>query len=100
MSDSRNPMIALIQKFPEGEPDVRSLSDEQKAWLQMKIQLLADSVAPSQTLLHLQKIGKRLMHATEDIPDDEMQRIVSFVFENMGEIENAVGRVNYGKAEP
>ena len=68
-------------------PNVRSLSDEQKAWLQMKIQLLADCVAPSQTLLHLQKIGKRLMHATEDIPDDEMQRIVSFVFENMGEIE-------------
>ena len=90
---------ALHQKYP-AMPDVRSLSDEQKAWLQMKIQLLADCVAPSQTLLHLQKIGKRLMHATEDIPDDEMQRIVSFVFENMGEIENAVGRVNYGRTEP
>ena len=90
---------ALHQKYP-AMPDVRSLSDEQKAWLQMKIQLLADCVAPSHTLLHLQKIGKRLMHATEDIPDDEMQRIVSFVFENMGEIENAVGRVYYGRTEP
>ena len=99
--NSQNAQIvlnALHQKFP-AMPNVRSLSDEQKAWLQMKIQLLADCVAPSQALLHLQKIGKRLMHATEDIPDDEMQRIVSFVFDNMGEIENAVGRVNHGKAE-
>ena len=71
--NSQNAQIvlnALHQKF-SAMPDVRSLSDEQKAWLQM----------------NRQKIGKRLMHATEDIPDDEMQRIVSFVFENMGEIE-------------
>ena len=81
--------MALRQKFPDGAPDVYSLSDEQKAWLQMKIQSLADEVTLSQTVAQLQKFGNRLTSATEDIPDDEMQRIVSFVFENMAEIESA-----------
>ena len=31
-----------------------------------------------------------LVHATEDIPDKEFQKMVSFVFENMGEIEKLV----------
>lgn len=85
-----NKVEILRQKFPDGAPDVRSLSDEQKAWLHMKIQSLADGVMPSQAVAQLQNIGNRLTSATEDIPDDEMQRIVSFVFENMTEIESAI----------
>ena len=54
----------------------------------MKIQSIAEEIVPSQVISQLEKIGNRLTHATEDIPDDEMQRIVSFVFENMAEIEN------------
>lgn len=78
----------LRQKFPDGMPDVHSLSDEQKAWLHMKIQSIAEGIVPSQVISQLEKIGNRLKHATEDIPDDEMQRIVSFVFANMDRIEN------------
>lgn len=97
-SNAKTALNSLLEKFPIA-PDVRLLSDEQKAWLQMKIQSLADEVTPSQAVVQLQNIGNRLMHATEDVPDEEMQRIVSFVFENMGEIENAVGRVNHGGTE-
>ena len=78
----------LRQKFPDGTPNVHALSDEQKAWLHMKIQSIAEGIVPSQVISQLEKIGNRLTHATEDIPDDEMQRIVSFVFANMNEIEN------------
>jgi hypothetical protein len=90
MQTPQEAITALRQKFPNGMPNVHSLSDEQKAWLHMKIQLLASEVSPSLTIMQLQKIGKRLTYATESIPDDEMQRMVSFVFENMAEIEHVV----------
>lgn len=88
MQTPQEAITALRQKFSEGMPDVRSLSDEQKAWLHMKIQSLANEVSPSHTIAQLQKIGKRLSYATECIPDDEMQKMVAFVFDNMAEIEH------------
>lgn len=87
MQGSQDTIASLRQKFPNGEPNVRSISDEQKAWLHMKIQSIADGIIPSQVISQLEKIGNRLTHATEDIPDDEMQKIVSFVFANMDKIE-------------
>ncbi|WP_072811749.1 hypothetical protein [Fibrobacter sp. UWR3] len=83
-----NEIEILRQKFPDGTPNVHSLSDEQKAWLHMKIQSIAEGIVPSPVISQLEKIGNRLTHATEDIPDDEMQKIVSFIFANMNEIEN------------
>lgn len=73
-------------------PDVRSLSDEQKAWLVMKIQSIADGAKPSELAVRLGKIRNRLVHATEDVSDDKLQKMVSFVFENMGEIEKLMER--------
>ena len=88
MQGSQDTIASLRQKFPNGAPNVRSLSDEQKAWLHMKIQSLANEVSPSHTIAQLQKIGKRLSYATECIPDDEMQKMVAFVFDNMVELEH------------
>lgn len=90
MQKSKDALSALKQKYAAA-PDLHSLSDEQKAWLQMKIQTLAKVSVPSETLVRLQKIHNRLVHATEDIPDREFQKMVLFVFENMGEIEKLVG---------
>lgn len=87
MQGSQDTIASLRQKFPNGAPNVRSLSDEQKAWLHMKIQSIAEEIVPSQVISQLEEIGNRLIHATEDIPDDEMQKIVSFVFANMDKIE-------------
>lgn len=89
-NNPRTALFALRQKFPAA-PDVRSLSDEQKAWIQMKIQSLSEGAKLSETAARLQKIRNRLVHATEDISDGELQKMVSFVFENMGEIEKFVG---------
>ena len=88
---SQGALYALKQKFPDGLPDVRVMNDEQKAWVQMKIQSLAENVKVSAVAEKLSKIQKRLLHATEDIPDGELQKMVSFVFENMDEIEKLTG---------
>ncbi len=91
MQTSRNALSALQQKFP-AVPDVRSLSDEQKAWIVMKIQSLSEEAKLSETAARLQKIRNRLVHATEDISDGELQKMVSFVFSNIDEIEKLVGK--------
>ena len=91
MQISRNALSALQQKFPV-VPDVRSLSDEQKAWIVMKIQSLSEEAKLPETAARLQKIRNRLVHATEDISDGELQKMVSFVFSNIDEIEKLVGK--------
>ena len=83
---AKNALTALKQKFPHGAPDVSLISEEQKAWLELKIQMLTEGVQSSQTIMELRKIRNQLVHATEDIPDKELQKIVSFVFDNMEEI--------------
>lgn len=87
-NSSLNALAALQQKFPNGTPDICSMNEEQKAWIQMKVQDLAAGVVLPKAVLRLQKIRGRLVHATEDIPDRELQEMVSFVFNNMNEIEN------------
>ena len=79
---------ALIQKYPNGVSDITILTEEQKAWIQMKIQALADVNQKKQLTEKLSKIRNRLIHATDDIPDNELQKIISFVFENINEIED------------
>ena len=90
MNASYIALNALRQKFPTNIPDFFSLSDEQKAWLQMKIQVLSEVSEYSEIMVNLQKIRNRLIHATEDIPDREFHEMVSFVFENMDEIEKLI----------
>ncbi len=82
---------ALVQKYPNGVSDITILTEEQKAWIQMKIQTLADVNQKMQLAEKLRKIRNRLAHATEDIPDKESQKIISFVFENMDEIGKLLG---------
>ena len=81
MNTSREALTALQQKYSGGMPDIYRLSDEQKAWLKLKIQAIAEDIHPPVTKLH--KIRNRLAHATEDIPDKELQKMVSFVFDNI-----------------
>lgn len=82
---------ALVQKYPNGVSDIAKLSEEQKAWIQMKIQALADVNQKMQLEEKLTKIRNRLVYATDDVPDSELQKIVSFVFENIDEIGKLLG---------
>ncbi|MGI5084682.1 hypothetical protein [Treponema putidum] len=87
---AKNALTALKQKFPDAAPDVSLLSEEQKAWLELKIQMLAEGVQSSQTIMELRKIRNQLAHATEDIPDKELQKMVSFVFNNINDIQRII----------
>ena len=82
---------ALVQKYPNGVSDITILAEEQKAWIQMKIQALADVKEKKLLAEKLTKIRNNLVHATDDIPDSELQNIVSFVFENTDEIGKLLG---------
>lgn len=89
---SLDALLALRQEFPDGIPEVRSLSKEQKAWLHITMQSLSFGIKPPNVYAQLQKICNRLLHATEDVPDKELQKMVSFVFENMTEIKKMLER--------
>lgn len=91
MQKSVDAYNALVQKYPNGVSDITILTEEQKAWIQMKIQALADVNQKKQLAEKLSKIRNRLVHATDDIPDSELQNIVSFVFENTDEIGKLLG---------
>ena len=82
---------ALVQKYPNGVSDITILAEDQKAWIQMKIQALADVNQKKQLAEKLIKIRNNLVHATDDIPDSELQKIVSFIFENTNEIGKLLG---------
>ena len=91
MQKSVDAYNALVQKYPNGVSDITILTEEQKAWIQMKIQALADVKEKRLLAEKLIKIRNNLVHATDDIPDSELQNIVSFIFENMDEIGKLVG---------
>ena len=76
----------LQLKFPNGIPDIRKLTEDQKAWLQLTFQKITD-IKGLQLAVNLQKIHNRLVHAEEDIPDRELQKMASFIFENIEEIK-------------
>ena len=91
MQKSVDAYNALVQKYPNGVSDITILTEEQKAWIQMKIQALADVNQKKQLAEKLNNIQNNLIHATDDIPDSELQNIVSFVFVNMDEIGKLLG---------
>ncbi|MGP1438419.1 MAG: hypothetical protein ACTTKH_05045 [Treponema sp.] len=82
-------LTALKQKYPEGSPKVAKLSDEAKAWLVIKIQAITKEESQAYSMV-LKNMRKRLLHATEDIPDNQLQKMVDFIFENIEEIEKSI----------
>lgn len=90
MNKSKSALTALQQKYPDGIPAVHSLTDEQKAWITMKIQEIAAVSRLPHPAKELSQIYKRLCGATEDIPDKELQKMVSFVFGNMKAVETLI----------
>ena len=82
-------VTALKQKYPEGSPNVANLSDEAKTWLVIKIQAITKEERLASNIF-LKRIHKRLLHATEDIPEDELQKMVDFIFANIEENEKSI----------
>ena len=86
MNHSYNALVATQQKYP----NVAKLSDEQKAWLVIKIQTIAQGLKTKKELVELKKMGERLLHATEDIPNKELQKMLTFIFTNIETIKKNI----------
>lgn len=76
----------LQQKYPNGISDVTMLSEEQKAWLQISIQKISNC-KDFKLVSNLQKIHNRLIYSFEDIPDKELQKMASYIFDDIDEIK-------------
>lgn len=83
---AQDSLSVLQLKFPNGVPDIKKLTEEQKAWLQLTFQKITD-IKGLRLAGNLQKIHSRLVHAEEDISDRELQKMASFIFENIEEIK-------------
>ncbi len=83
---SQDSFSVLQLKFPNGIPNIKELTEEQKAWLQLTFQKITD-IKGLQLAGNLQKIHNRLLHAEEDLSDKELQKMASFIFENIEEIK-------------
>lgn len=77
---------ALLQKYPGDGPIVCNLSEEQRAWLALKMQVLAEGAAMQNISVKLQDISDRISHATEDIPCEELQQMASYIFGHKNEV--------------
>ena len=82
----------LQQKYPNGISDVSTLSEEQKAWLQITIQAISNC-KEFKLVSNLQRIHNRLIHSLEDIPDKELQEMASYIFSNIDEINLGTGSI-------
>ncbi|NVP22929.1 hypothetical protein [Treponema phagedenis] len=88
MNKSQTALRAVQEKYPQGIPPFHSLNDEQKAWLALQIQTISEAGYKSRTAKELRKIHRRLSSATEDIPDKDLEKMLSFIFANIKKIEN------------
>lgn len=84
MNKRQAALSALPEKYSEGISDMRALTDEQKAWIEMKMRIITKTSLQINIMKQVSKINRRICTATEDIPDNELQKIVLFVFENKG----------------
>lgn len=83
---SQDSFSVLQLKFPNCVPDIKKLTEEQEAWLQLTFQKITN-VKGLHLAGNLQKIHNRLVHAEEDISDKELQKMASFIFENIEDIK-------------
>lgn len=77
---------ALLQQYPGEGPVVHDLSEEQRAWLALKMQVLAGGISLPTVFGRLWDISNRISRATEDIPCDELQQMASYIFEHRNEV--------------
>lgn len=82
----REAFSSLLQRFADGAPDVKALSDEQRAWIELTIQALANVDAALSIANQLQKMHNRVASATEDLPLEELQGMVSYIFNHKNDI--------------
>lgn len=90
---ARTPIRAILEKYPEGIKDIHSISEEARAWIQIKVQQFRECIKkvyfPNKTVWwEAMRISRnKIAHQEEDLPDSVLTSILSTVSSNLSKIE-------------
>lgn len=87
------PIRAILEKYPEGIKDIHSISEEARAWIQIKVQQFRECIKkvyfPNKPVWwEAMRISRnKIAHQEEDLSDSVLTSILSTVSSNLSKIE-------------
>ena len=87
------PIRAILEKYPEGINDIHSISEETRAWIQIKVQQFRECIKQVYFLnkpvwWEAMRISRnKIAHQEEDLSDSVLTSILSTVSSNLSKIE-------------
>ena len=87
------PIRAIIEKYPDGIKDIQSISEEARAWIQIKVQQFRECIKkvyfPNKPVWwEAMRISRnKIAHQEEDLSDSVLTSILSTVSSNLSKIE-------------
>lgn len=88
------PISELKQKYPDGINDINDLSEEQSAWIQMKVQQFRECIKKVDFVCKpvwwesMRLTRNKIAHQEENLPPEELSSLISTVLENLEKIEH------------
>ena len=90
---SLNPIRTILEKYPNGIKDINSITEESRAWIQIKVQQFRECIKhvyfPNKPVWwEAMRISRnKIAHQEEDLPDSVLTSILSIVSSNLSKIE-------------
>lgn len=87
------PIRAIIEKYPDGIKDIQSISEEARAWIQIKVQQFRECIKkvyfPNKPVWWeaMRITRNKIAHQEEDLSDSVLTSILSTVSSNLTKIE-------------
>jgi len=87
------PIRAILEKYPEGIKDIHSISEEARAWIQIKVQQFRECIKkvyfPNKPVWWeaMRITRNKIAHQEEDLSDSVLTSILSTVSSNLSKIE-------------
>lgn len=90
---ARTPIRDILEKYPEGIKDIHSISEEARAWIQIKVQQFRECIKhvhfPNKPVWWeaMRITRNKIAHQEEDLSDSVLTSILSTVSSNFSKIE-------------
>lgn len=90
---ARTPIRDILEKYPEGIKDIHSISEETRAWIQIKVQQFRECIKkvyfPNKPVWWeaMRITRNKIAHQEEDLSDSVLTSILSTVSSNLSKIE-------------
>lgn len=90
---ARTPIRDILEKYPEGIKDIHSISEEARAWIQIKVQQFRECIKkvyfPNKPVWWeaMRITRNKIAHQEEDLSDSVLTSILSTVSSNLSKIE-------------